>query len=103
MTSQIIRPYGDTTGDGRVQVSFTLPVPFGTLAERARKRLAKLGCDNVKVMLGDGFDIPADAGHFDRILVTAAMEQIPESLTQRLEPGGLAGLIDLVLDGLGVV
>ena len=24
----MIRPYGDTTGDGRVQLSFTLPVPF---------------------------------------------------------------------------
>ena len=31
----VIRPYGDTTGDGRVQVSFTLPVPFGTEEERA--------------------------------------------------------------------
>jgi beta-lysine 5,6-aminomutase beta subunit len=31
-----VRPYGDTTGDGRVQVSFTLPVPFGTPAEKAR-------------------------------------------------------------------
>jgi protein-L-isoaspartate(D-aspartate) O-methyltransferase len=62
---------------------------YRTLADSARKRLAKLGCDNVEVMLGDGFDIPADAGQFDRILVTAAMEQIPESLTQRLEPGGV--------------
>jgi protein-L-isoaspartate(D-aspartate) O-methyltransferase len=62
---------------------------YRTLADSARKRLAKLGCDNVEVMLGDGFDIPADAGQFDRILVTAAMEQIPESLTQRLEPGGI--------------
>src|SRR5262249_7616421 len=26
----VIRPYGDTTGDGRVQVSFTLPLPAGT-------------------------------------------------------------------------
>jgi beta-lysine 5,6-aminomutase beta subunit len=32
---RIIRPYGDTTGDGRIQVSFTLPVPAGTEAERA--------------------------------------------------------------------
>ena len=31
-------------------------------------------------MLGDGFDIPAGAGEFDRIIVTAAMEQIPEEL-----------------------
>jgi beta-lysine 5,6-aminomutase beta subunit len=25
--STVVRPYGDTTGDGQVQVSFTLPVP----------------------------------------------------------------------------
>jgi protein-L-isoaspartate(D-aspartate) O-methyltransferase len=62
---------------------------YRTLADGARKRLTELGCDNVEVMLGDGFDIPAGAGTFDRILVTAAMEQIPEALTQRLEPDGV--------------
>jgi protein-L-isoaspartate(D-aspartate) O-methyltransferase len=62
---------------------------YRTLADGARARLQKLGCDNVEVMLGDGFDIPAEAGTFDRIIVTAAMEQIPEALTERLEPGGL--------------
>ena len=62
---------------------------YRTLADSARKRLAKLGCDNVEVMLGDGFDIPASAGTFDRIIVTAAMEQIPEALVERLDPGGI--------------
>jgi protein-L-isoaspartate(D-aspartate) O-methyltransferase len=62
---------------------------YRTLADSARARLKKLGCDNVEVMLGDGFDVPASAGNFDRIIVTAAMEQIPEGLTQRLEPGGI--------------
>jgi len=62
---------------------------YRTLAEGARARLAKLRCTNVEVMLGDGFDIPAGAGGFDRIIVTAAMEQIPEALTQRLEPAGI--------------
>ena len=62
---------------------------YRTLADSARARLQKLGCDNVEVMLGDGFDIPAGTGTFDRIIVTAAMEQIPEPLTQRLEPGGI--------------
>ena len=62
---------------------------YRTLAESARARLEKIGCDNVEVRLGDGFDIPADAGNFDRIIVTAAMEQVPESLTARLEPGGI--------------
>ena len=62
---------------------------YRTLADGARGRLEKLGCDNVEVMLGDGFDIPVGAGQFDRIIVTAAMEQIPDGLTQRLEPGGI--------------
>ncbi|MDO9564469.1 MAG: protein-L-isoaspartate(D-aspartate) O-methyltransferase [Bradyrhizobium sp.] len=62
---------------------------YRTLADSARARLEHLGCDNVEVMLGDGFDIPAGAGSFDRIIVTAAMEQIPEALMQRLEPGGV--------------
>ena len=62
---------------------------YRTLADAARSRLEKLGCDNVEVLLGDGFDIPAGAGSFDRIMVTAAMEHIPEALTQRLEPDGV--------------
>jgi protein-L-isoaspartate(D-aspartate) O-methyltransferase len=62
---------------------------YRTLADGARVRLEKLGCDNVEVLLGDGFDIPAGAGQFDRIIVTAAMEQIPDALAQRLEPAGI--------------
>jgi protein-L-isoaspartate(D-aspartate) O-methyltransferase len=62
---------------------------YRTLADGARARLRKLGCGNVEVMLGDGFDIPASARSFDRIIVTAAMERIPEALTQRLDLGGL--------------
>jgi protein-L-isoaspartate(D-aspartate) O-methyltransferase len=62
---------------------------YRTLADAARARLKKLGCDNVEVMLGDGFAIPDDAGQFDRIIVTAAMEQVSEALTKRLEPGGV--------------
>jgi len=62
---------------------------YRTLADSARARLEKLGCDNVEVMFGDGFEVPASAGSFNRIIVTAAMEQIPEGLTQRLEPAGI--------------
>jgi protein-L-isoaspartate(D-aspartate) O-methyltransferase len=62
---------------------------YRTLADSARTRLKKLGCDNVEVIFGDGFDVPDSAGTFDRIIVTAAMEQIPEKLLQRLEPGGI--------------
>ena len=62
---------------------------YRTLADGARARLKKLGCNNVEVILGDGFDIPASAGTFDRIIVTAAMEQIPEDLTERLDADGI--------------
>jgi protein-L-isoaspartate(D-aspartate) O-methyltransferase len=62
---------------------------FRTLADSARARLEQLRYDNIEVMLGDGFDVPPGAGHFDRIIVTAAMEQVPQGLTERLEPGGI--------------
>lgn len=62
---------------------------YRTLADTARERLRGLGCSNVEVRLGDGFDVPETAGTFDRIIVTAAMEQIPEALMERLEPGGI--------------
>jgi len=62
---------------------------YRTLADTARDRLEALGYFNIEVMYGDGFDIPTGAGDFDRIIVTAAMEQIPDTLQQRLEPGGI--------------
>ena len=33
LSSTIVRPYGDTTGDGMVQLSFTLPLPHDKRAE----------------------------------------------------------------------
>lgn len=62
---------------------------YRTLAESARKHLEKLGYHNIEVMLGDGFDVPAGAGDFDRIIVTAAIERVPDELAERLEPGGV--------------
>ena len=42
----VVRPYGDTTGDGMVQVSFTLPLPHDKRAEGAALQLAKkMGMD----------------------------------------------------------
>ena len=41
MSGKLIRPYGDTTGDGMVQVSFTLPVPHDKRAEGAALQLAR--------------------------------------------------------------
>ncbi|QAU46918.1 protein-L-isoaspartate(D-aspartate) O-methyltransferase [Bradyrhizobium guangzhouense] len=62
---------------------------YRKLADAARVRLEKLGCHNVEVMLGDGLNLPPNIGPFDRIIVTAAVEQIPENLVERLEVGGI--------------
>ena len=62
---------------------------YRTLADGARKRLARLGFNNVEVILGDGYELPDNLGTFDRIIVTAAMEKIPDKLLERLEPGGV--------------
>ncbi len=49
--SRIVRPYGDTTGDGMVQVSFTLPLAHDKRAEGAAAQLAaKMGLDNAIVV-----------------------------------------------------
>ncbi len=47
----ILKPYGDSWGDGQVQLSFTLPLPTGPLALEAAKRLAvQMGFEGVQVV-----------------------------------------------------
>lgn len=62
---------------------------YRTLAETARKRLAALGCNNVEVVVGDGFAGVPSRAPFDRIIVTAAAETLPQTLTDQLEEGGI--------------
>ena len=46
-----IKPYGDTMNDGKVQLSFTLPVPCGAEAVEAAKQLIrKMGMENPQVV-----------------------------------------------------
>jgi beta-lysine 5,6-aminomutase beta subunit len=48
---RLLRPYGDTTGDGMVQVSFTLPMAHSKVAEGAAVQLAqKMGMDPALVV-----------------------------------------------------
>jgi beta-lysine 5,6-aminomutase beta subunit len=50
-TAPVVRPYGDTTGDGMVQLSFTLPIPADARAEGAALQLArKMGLDPAMVV-----------------------------------------------------
>ncbi|MCK9625429.1 MAG: cobalamin-dependent protein [Bacteroidales bacterium] len=46
-----VKPYGDTMNDGKVQLSFTLPVPVGAEAiEAAKQLLRNMGFDNPLVV-----------------------------------------------------
>ena len=46
-----IKPYGDTMNDGKVQMSFTLPVPCGAEAvEAAKLMMKKMGLENPSVV-----------------------------------------------------
>jgi protein-L-isoaspartate(D-aspartate) O-methyltransferase len=59
-----------------------------TLAERAKRDLARLGCANVHTRTGDGYRGWPEAAPFDAILVTAAPEQVPPALLEQLAVGG---------------
>jgi protein-L-isoaspartate(D-aspartate) O-methyltransferase len=62
---------------------------YRTLADQARERIKALGYDNVEVVAGDGFaGVPARAP-FDRIIVTAAAETIPDALLTQLVDDGI--------------
>ena len=62
---------------------------FRTLAETARQRFEKLGYRNIEVVLGDGLAGVPDHAPYDRIMVTAAAEQVPEPLVEELAEGGI--------------
>jgi len=62
---------------------------YRTLAEMARRRLAQLALRNVTVVLGDGLAGVPQHAPYDRIIVTAAAERIPEVLTDQLAADGI--------------
>jgi len=62
---------------------------YRTLADAARGRLETLGYGNVEVIAGDGLAGAPDKAPFDRILVTAAAEEVPQALVDQLADGGV--------------
>jgi protein-L-isoaspartate(D-aspartate) O-methyltransferase len=62
---------------------------YRTLADMARTRIETLGYQNVEIRVGDGLDGAADRAPFDRIIVTAAAETLPEALIGQLAEGGV--------------
>jgi beta-lysine 5,6-aminomutase beta subunit len=77
----IVRPYGDTTGDGMVQLSFTLPVPHGKRAEGAAAQLAhKMGLDPAMVVhakpMGPDFTFFVVYGQVSHLVDLGAVEVV---------------------------
>jgi protein-L-isoaspartate(D-aspartate) O-methyltransferase len=62
---------------------------YRTLAETARKRFDQLGIRNIEVITGDGFLGAPNHAPFERIIVTAAAEEIPQTLVDQLAPDGI--------------
>jgi protein-L-isoaspartate(D-aspartate) O-methyltransferase len=62
---------------------------YRTLADQARERLRALGYDNVEVVVGDGFAGFPQKAPFDRIIVTAAAERLPQTLLDQLTDDGV--------------
>jgi protein-L-isoaspartate(D-aspartate) O-methyltransferase len=61
---------------------------YRTLADAARERLKIMGFTNVAIIAGDGFAGVASQAPFDRIIVTAAADEVPEALVAQLAEGG---------------
>lgn len=58
------------------------------LSETAQKRLETLGYTNIVYKIGDGSEGWKESAPFDRIMVTAAAEKIPNELLEQLAIGG---------------
>lgn len=98
---KLIRPYGDTTNDGAVQLSFTLPVAAGGVAREAARQL----CEKINLVspqvafmkdLGGGYTffvvyarvaeaVDISAIHVPEVKVTAwGMARINETIARQL-------------------
>ncbi len=58
------------------------------LYEQSTQRLKELGYYTIMTFLGDGFKGLPDYAPFDKILITAAAPEIPQTLIDQLKPGG---------------
>lgn len=58
------------------------------LGREAQGRLKSLGYTNVGVKIGDGYEGWPQHQPFDAILVTAAIDHVPQPLIDQLKPGG---------------
>jgi protein-L-isoaspartate(D-aspartate) O-methyltransferase len=72
---------------GLVRHVYTIEI-VRPLAERASLQLAELGYRNITVRGGDGYVGWPEHAPFDRIIVTAGADHVPQPLIDQLKPGG---------------
>jgi protein-L-isoaspartate(D-aspartate) O-methyltransferase len=58
------------------------------LAQSAQRLLEKLGYRNITVRQGDGYRGWPDEAPFDRVILTAAPRELPQTLIDQIAPGG---------------
>lgn len=62
---------------------------YRTLAEKARRLFDQIGYTNIDVLVGDGLQGAPNLPPFDRIIVTAAAETVPQALVDQLADDGI--------------
>jgi protein-L-isoaspartate(D-aspartate) O-methyltransferase len=62
------------------------------LADRARGTLSALGYRNIEVRTGNGYLGWPEHAPYDRVMVTAAPDEVPPALVQQLKTGGLMAI-----------
>jgi protein-L-isoaspartate(D-aspartate) O-methyltransferase len=62
---------------------------YRTLADAAGARLTALGYDNVEVHVADGLAGVPERAPYDRVIITAAAEAIPDTLIGQLADAGV--------------
>lgn len=62
------------------------------LADRARATLQNLGYRNIQVRTGNGYLGWPEHAPYDRVMVTAAPDEVPSALVQQLKIGGLMAI-----------
>jgi protein-L-isoaspartate(D-aspartate) O-methyltransferase len=87
---------------------------YRTLANKAKATLADLGYNNIEVVIGDGLAGVPDKAPYDRIILTAATDTVPQTLLDQLAndgimllplgpPGGAQRLVKLTKSPSGIV
>jgi protein-L-isoaspartate(D-aspartate) O-methyltransferase len=58
------------------------------LAEEAKRKLIKLGYENIRFKQGNGYDGFSEFAPFDKIIVSCAATKLPENLISQLSAEG---------------